>query len=42
MLNESNIGQRALAVFGAIAMTMTMLVSYFSTPEVQAVSGMLA
>lgn len=42
MLNESNIAQRALAAFGAIAMSMTMLVGYFATSEMQAVSGMLA
>lgn len=42
MTNDTNIFHRAAAAFGAVAITMSLLVSYFATPEVQTVTGMLA
>jgi hypothetical protein len=42
MTNTNTYLRRALAAFGATAMSLAIMVSYFATPQVQAVSGMLA
>ncbi|WP_272916792.1 hypothetical protein [Alteraurantiacibacter aestuarii] len=42
MSNENSFFHRAAAAFGAVAMSMALLVSYFATPEVQAAATMLA
>ncbi len=39
---ESDFAQRAFAAFGAVAMSVTLMVSYFATPQVQSVAGILA
>jgi hypothetical protein len=42
MSNEKNILHRAMAAFGAVSMSLAIMVSYFATPQVQSVSGVLA
>jgi hypothetical protein len=42
MSNANTFMHRALAAFGATAMSLAIMVSYFATPHVAAVSGMLA
>ncbi|MFC3099942.1 hypothetical protein [Altererythrobacter lauratis] len=42
MSNEKSIFHRAAAALGAVSMSLAILVSYFATPEMQAVSGVLA
>ena len=41
MLNISDFAQRALAGFGAIALTVTLLVSSFASPQATSIAGML-
>lgn len=42
MTNETSILHRAMAGFASVAITMSILVSYFATPHIQATAGMLA
>ena len=42
MSNEKSIFHRAMAAFGAVSLSLALMVGYFATPEVQAVSGVLA
>ena len=42
MSNEKSILHRAMAALGAVSMSLAIMVSYFATPEVQAMSGVLA
>lgn len=42
MSNEKSFLTRAMAAFGAVSMSLAIMVSYFATPEVQAMSGVLA
>lgn len=42
MSNENTFFHRAVAATGAVAITMSILFSYFATPAVQTVSGVLA
>ena len=42
MSNERNVLNRAMAAIGAVSMSLAIMVSYFATPQVQAVSGVLA
>jgi hypothetical protein len=42
MNNLLTFSQRAFAAFAALAMTVTMVTSYYTVPTVQVASGMLA
>ncbi|MFC3098901.1 hypothetical protein [Alteraurantiacibacter palmitatis] len=42
MSNEKSILHRAAAALGAVTMSLAIMVSYFATAEMQAVSGVLA
>lgn len=41
-MSNVNFFERAAAGLGAIALTVTMLATYFATPQVQSVAGILA
>jgi hypothetical protein len=41
MSDIANFAQRAFATFGALALTMTLLVSSFATPQATGFAGML-
>ncbi len=41
-MNSNSFAQRALAAFGAVALTVTLLVSSFATPGATTVATVLA
>lgn len=42
MTEETNVFHRALAAFGAVAMSLAIMVSYFAVPQIQAASVLVA
>ncbi len=42
MSEETNVLHRAMAAFGAVAMSMAIMVSYFAIPQVQAATVLVA
>ena len=42
MFSHSQIAQRAVAAFGALALTATLLISSFATPQAASIVGVLA
>jgi hypothetical protein len=42
MTEETNVIHRALAAFGAVAMSLAIMVSYFAVPQIQAASVLVA